>query len=289
MLSTKQELKNVLWIIIGCLIYVIGLNLFLVPIGLYTTGLMGFAQILATVVSQLFDTSNFTGEIYFLLNIPIILLGWFKVGKKFTMRTFLAVILISVFQIIVPNDIELVTDPLLATITSGVFIGTGIGITLKNGSSTGGTDIIALYISLFKGKSFGLYNLLLNIVVILGALLVTQDVTVCILMIVSLYTIGVVIDRIHNSNEKITLFIMTSHADDVTTKLLEETSRGVTILDSRGGLTGRQNNTILVTIDKGQMYQALAAIREADPKAFINIMPVENVVGYFPNNYQNIL
>ncbi len=289
MLSTKQELKNVLWIIIGCLIYVIGLNLFLVPIGLYTTGLMGFAQILATVVSQLFDTSNFTGEIYFLLNIPIILLGWFKVGKKFTMRTFLAVILISVFQIIVPNDIELVTDPLLATITSGVFIGTGIGITLKNGSSTGGTDIIALYISLFKGKSFGLYNLLLNIVVILGALLVTQDVTICILMIVSLYTIGVVIDRIHNSNEKITLFIMTSHADDVTTKLLEETSRGVTILDSRGGLTGRQNNTILVTIDKGQMYQALAAIREADPKAFINIMPVENVVGYFPNNYQNIL
>ncbi len=289
MLSTKQELKNVFWIVIGCLIYVIGLNLFLVPIGLYTTGLMGFAQILATVVSQLFDTSNFTGEIYFLLNIPIILLGWFKVGKKFTMRTFLAVILISVFQILVPNDIELVTDPLLATITSGVFIGTGIGITLKNGSSTGGTDIIALYISLFKGKSFGLYNLLLNIVVILGALLVTQDVTVCILMIVSLYTIGVVIDRIHNSNEKITLFIMTSHADDVTTKLLDETSRGVTILDSRGGLTGRQNNTILVTIDKGQMYQALAAVREADPKAFINIMPVENVVGYFPNNYQNIL
>ncbi len=289
MLSTKQELKNVLWIIIGCLIYVIGLNLFLVPIGLYTTGLMGFAQILATVVSQLFDTSNFTGEIYFLLNIPIILLGWFKVGKKFTMRTFLAVILISVFQIIVPNDIELVTDPLLATITSGVFIGTGIGITLKNGSSTGGTDIIALYISLFKGKSFGLYNLLLNIIVILGALLVTQDVTVCILMIVSLYTIGVVIDRIHNSNEKVTLFIMTSHAEDVTKKLLEETSRGVTILDSRGGLTGRQNNTILVTIDKGQMYQALAAVREADPKAFINIMPVENVVGYFPNNYQNIL
>ncbi len=289
MLSTKQELKNVFWIVLGCLIYVIGLNLFLVPIGLYTTGLMGFAQILATVVSQLFDTSNFTGEIYFLLNIPIILLGWFKVGKKFTMRTFLAVILISVFQILVPNDIELVTDPLLATITSGVFIGTGIGITLKNGSSTGGTDIIALYISLFKGKSFGLYNLLLNIVVILGALVVTQDVTVCILMIVSLYTTGVVIDRIHNSNEKITLFIMTSHADDVTSKLLDETSRGVTILDSRGGMTGRQNNTILVTIDKGQMYQALAAVREADPKAFINIMPVENVVGYFPNNYQNIL
>ncbi len=289
MLTTKQEMKNIFWIITGSLIYVIGLNLFLVPIGLYTTGLMGFAQILATIVQTTLETNNYTAEIYFMLNIPIIILGWYKVGKKFTMRTFLAVILISVFQMIVPNDLQLVDDPLLATITSGVFIGTGIGITLKNGSSTGGTDIVALYISLFKGKSFGLYNLLLNVIVIIGALLVTQDVTVCILMIVSLYTIGVVIDRIHNSNEKVTLFIMSSHAEDVTKKLLEETSRGVTVIDSRGGMTGRRNNTIIVTIDKGQMYQALTAVKEADEQAFINIMPVENVVGFFPNNYQNIL
>lgn len=289
MLTKKQEVKNVLWIIVGCLIYVIGLNLFLVPINLYTTGLMGFAQILATMVEMVFHSKNFTGEIYFLLNIPIITLGWFKVGKKFTLRTFLAVILISVFQIIIPNDITLVTDPLLATITSGVFIGTGIGITLKNGSSTGGTDIIALYISLFKGKSFGLYNLLLNIIVIAGALLVTQDVTICILMIVSLYTIGVVIDRIHNSNEKVTLFIMSSKAEVVTKEIIDKTARGATILDSRGGLTGRENNTIIVTIDKGQMYQALTAVNEADEKAFINVMPVENVVGLFTNNYQNIL
>ncbi len=289
MLTKKQEIQNIIWIAIGCAIFVMGLNLFLVPIGLYTTGLMGFAQLISTIVQTIFDTKDLTAEIYFMLNIPIIILGWFKVGKKFTLRTFWAVFLISLFQLIIPNDVTLIEDPLLATITSGVFIGTGIGITLRSGSSTGGTDIIALYISLTKGKSFGLYNLLLNIVVIVGALLVTRDVTVCVLIIVALYTIGVVIDKVHNSNEKVTLFVMTSHAKEVTDSLLESTSRGVTILDSRGGMTGRQNNTIIVTIDKGQLYQGLNAIQTTDEKAFINIMPVENVVGFFPNNYQNIL
>lgn len=286
---TKDEIQNIFWIILGCLIMVIGVNLFLIPINLFSTGLMGFSQELAALASHLTGVSDQTGIIYFILNIPIIVLGWLKVGKKFTIRTLIAVIFISFFQIIIPSDKVLVADPLLAIITSGLFIGSGIGITLKRGASTGGTDIIVLYISLVKGKSFGVYNLIFNLIVIIGAILITSDLQVAILMLILIYTVGVMIDKIHNSHEKLTLLVMTTKADSVTESLLKGTARGVTVVDSRGGLTKAENNTLITTISKAQLYACLSAIKAADEKAFINILPVENVVGFFPNNYKDIL
>lgn len=286
---TKDEIQNIFWIILGCLIMVIGVNLFLIPINLFSTGLMGFSQELAALASHLTGVSDQTGIIYFILNIPIIVLGWLKVGKKFTIRTLIAVIFISFFQIIIPSDNVLVADPLLAIITSGLFIGSGIGITLKRGASTGGTDIIVLYISLVKGKSFGVYNLIFNLIVIIGAILITSDLQVAILMLILIYTVGVMIDKIHNSHEKLTLLVMTTKADSVTESLLKGTARGVTVVDSRGGLTKAENNTLITTISKAQLYACLSAIKAADEKAFINILPVENVVGFFPNNYKDIL
>ncbi len=286
----KKESKSLLWITIGGLIYVIGLNMFLIPVNLFATGLMGLSQEIATILSYFTGVTDLTGQIYFLLNLPIILLGWLKVGKKFTLRTFWAVAVITAFQIVIPSDQVIVDDTLLAVITSGILIGVGTGLTLKFGSSTGGTDIIALYVSLVKGKSFGLYYLIMNIVVIVGAILVTSDIQVAILMLVLLYTTGTVIDKIHNSHVKLTLFIMTTKADEVTDSLLSgQSSRGVTIVDSKGGLTKQANNTLITTISKGQLYACLSAIKAADEKAFINILPVENVVGFFPNNYKDIL
>ncbi len=285
----KNETKNLLWIAIGGLVYVIGLNMFLIPVNLYSTGLMGLSQEIATVATRFAGVADFTGQIYFLLNIPIIVLGWLKVGKKFTLRTFWAVFVISFFQIIIPSDHVIVADTLLAVITSGILIGLGTGLTLKFGSSTGGTDIIALYISLVKGKSFGVYYLIMNIVVIIGAILVTNDIQIAILMLVLLYTTSTVIDKVHNSHVKLTLVIMTNKAEEVTESLISRSTRGVTVIDSRGGMTKADNNTLMTTISKGQLYASLSAIKEADEKAFINILPVENVVGFFPNNYKDIL
>ncbi len=287
---SRKEINNLAWIAIGSLVMVIGLNLFLIPLELYSTGLMGLSQEVAVMFSRFTGLPDFTGQIYFLLNIPIIILGWLKVGKKFTLRTFWAVILISLFQIIIPSDIIIVSDPLLAVITSGILIGAGIGLSLRSGASTGGTDIIVLYVSLVKGKAFGVYNMLFNLIVIIGAILVTGDLQIAILMLILLYTTGVVIDKIHNSHVKVTLLIMTYKAEEVTSSLLAgSSSRGVTVLESKGGLTKADNNTLVTTISKGQLYACLSAIKSADEKAFINILPVENVVGFFPNNYKDIL
>lgn len=285
----KTEYKNILWITLGSFIFVLGVNLFLTPVGIYTTGMLGLSQEISTLSNLAFNTPDLTSIIFLLLNIPAILLGWFKVGKKFTFRTFYAIILISFYTTIIPNDQILITDDLLSVITSGLFMGAGVGINLKFGSSSGGTDIIALFVSLTKGKGFGIYNIGLNLIVIILAVFLSKDFTMGILMLILIYTVSIVIDKVHNSHEKLTLFIVTNNTQAIKQSLLNNYVRGLTIIDSQGGMSGSKNNTIMFTISKGELYSVIETIKQNDSKAFINIYNVERVVGYFENNYKNIL
>ena len=283
------EIINLVWISIGCFVFALGVNLFLSPANVYTTGLLGLSQEISVILSNIFNTPDITSILYLLLNIPAVLLGWFKVGKKFTLRTFFAIALLSLFTALIPNDKVYITDKLLAIITSGLFMGAGVGITLKHGSSTGGTDIFALFISLFRGKSFGVYNLALNSIVIALAIILNQDVTTGVYMLVSLYVTGIVVDKVHTANDKYTLYIVTSQLDEVRKAMLENVVRGLTIFESEGGKTHFKNNTIMTTIEKGELYSAIDVIKHADEKAFITILKTEKVVGTFENNYLKIL
>ena len=285
----STEIINLIWISIGCLVFVIGINLFLTPAGVYTTGLLGLSQELSTIFNNIFGTPDITSILYLILNIPAILLGWFKVGKKFTLRTFFAVFILSIFTAIIPNQTIYITDTLLAIITAGLLCGVGIGITLKHGSSTGGVDIVALFISLFKGKSFGVYNIALNSIVVFIAIILNNDITTGVFMLVSLYVTGVIVDKVHTTNDKYTLYIVTSHFEEVRETLLTNFIRGLTIFESEGGKTQLKNKTIMTTIEKGELYSAIDIIKNADENAFITILKTEKVVGAFENNYLKIL
>ncbi len=285
----KHESTNIGWIILSSLIYVIGMNVFLIPTNVFSTGTFGFAQELAAIIKHFFGIANTTGIIYLILNILPILLGWFKVGKRFTLRSLFCVISISIFTTIIPSDNVVVTDMLLSIVTSAILVGGGIGLLLRKGSSSGGVDIIALYLSLFKGKSFGLYNLLINSVVIFIAVYMAQDLTTGVYMLVHLYILSLVANKVHNANEKVALFIVTSELELVKTGLHASLFRGLTIFESSGAMSGRKNHTIMSTIEKGEIYQAIEAVKNSDPNAFITIHSVENVVGYFENNYKNLL
>lgn len=288
-MTNKKEIINLLYIALGCFIFAIGINLFLTPAGVFSAGLFGFAQEISAILNSLFGTGDLTSIIYFLLNIPAVLLGWFKVGKKFTLRTFLAIFLISFFTAIIPKDVILVPDTLLAIITAGLFIGLGVGLTLRYGGSTGGTDIIALFFSLVKGKSFGVINIIVNSGVIILAMLLLQDFTTGIYMVIILFVSGVVIDKVHNANDKLTLFIITKNEKTVRETLLANHVRGLTIFDTVGGLSQEKSNTIMIVVSKGEFYSVIDTIKSADEKAFINVFKVDKLLGNFEDRYKEIL
>ncbi len=288
-MKTYLNLKIIISIMLGSLLYVLGINLFLEPLNLYTTGLMGFSQIINTFISTTIEPINITSLIYFMLNLPIIIFGYFKVGKKFIIKTFLTVLIVSIFQKIIPNDILLINDELLSVICSGVVSGMGLGILLQNGTSTGGTDIIALYFSLVKGKSFGKFNVMINVIIVVLATLISQDLKVAVLIIILLYIFGLTTDKIHNANEKSLMIIITSKPKVITEMIVNDVKKGVTVIDSRGGISNQANNTLIVSVWTSQLPLIINHINAIDQKAFINVVGVEKVIGYFPSEYKKIL
>ncbi len=283
------EFKTIAIITIGMLFLSLGTNLFLVSNNLYTTGLLGFSQELATILIYAFKLPDLSSILFWLINVPIIILGWFKVGKRFTIRSFYAVTIVSIFTSIIPTNVILIDDKILSVVTGSILIGLGIGLALRVGGSSGGLDIVALYISIFKGKSFGTYNTLVNILVIVLAILIQHDLTIGVLMFLSLFIISLTIDNIHNNQQKLTLFVVTKHADEIRNILLENFVRGMTIIDSHGGLSLDKNTTLMITIDKGELYRYIDTIKKEDPNAFINVFEVKKLIGTYQDNYIDLL
>ena len=126
---------QVVWIIVGCLIYAVGLNVFIIPMNLYSGGAVGLAQLLSYGAGQIgikeIAGLNLYGIIYLMLNIPILFIAWFKIGKTFFINTILGTVGISLFTSIVPTPATaVIADPVIGIIIGGVVTGAGIGIML---------------------------------------------------------------------------------------------------------------------------------------------------------------
>ena len=147
-MNTKREFwqRNAM-AVIGMLIFSAGINLFIVPANLYNGGVLGISQVLRTVLVRYFHvasgTTDIAGIINMLLNIPLFALAYVFVGKKFFFRTLVCVISQTLFLSLIPIPaIPIVQDSLTASIIGGIFGGTGIGIALQSGGSSGGLDIV---------------------------------------------------------------------------------------------------------------------------------------------------
>ncbi len=285
-INYKKELTNLLATCLGGVILVIGVNLFLKPAGVYATGLFGFAQELSILF---FNNSNYINLIFWLLNLPLIVFGFFKVGKKFLLRTICAVISITISESLINTNTVLIQNQFLSVVFGALLCGLGTGLALSRGGSTGGTDIIATYISIIKGKNFGIVNVLVNSIVVLLAILITKNIEVGVYMLISIYVSGIVIDKIHNYNQKMTLFIVTNHKDNVVNSITNNFMRGVTIIDSMGGYSKKPNNLIMVTVSKKEVNSIVRYIKQADPHCFINIYKVEKLMGSFKDTYVEML
>ena len=281
-----NELINLVLICIGGILLVTGVNLFLKPADVYSTGLFGFSQELSTIF---FGDTNYVNLFFWIINIPLIIFGFFKEGKKFLLRTIFSVISISIAEVFIHTNTPLIEDKLLAVVTGSIIMGIGTGLALSRGGSTGGADIIATYISIIKGKSFGIVNILINSIVIVIAILLTQNLEIGIYMLISIYIGGILIDHIHNYNQKMTLFIVTDHKDDVVSHITSNFLRGVTVLDSTGGYSKKANNVIMITVSKPELENIVACVKDADPNAFVNIYKVQRLLGTFNDNYVEML
>ena len=274
-----DEVKKAVVVIFGALLNAVGLNLFMIPADVYASGFTGIAQLLSSVMKEYTPLYISTGVLLLLLNIPVAILGWRKVGKSFTLYSLLSVAATTVFLSIVPLY-PLSEDILLNAVFGGVIVAIGVGITLKYGSSTGGLDIVAMILSRMKDKPVGTYFFILNgIIIFTAGLLYGWE--KALYTLVTLYASTRVIDAIHTRHEKLTAMIITKEADDLKKAIHAKMVRGITMVPAKGAFTNEQKDMLMIVITRYELYNLEKIIKEVDPKAFTNIIQTTGIFGFF--------
>ncbi|MEJ9229453.1 YitT family protein [Peribacillus butanolivorans] len=275
----RSELRKILIVIVGAFLNAVAMNFFLIPANVYASGFTGVAQLLSRIIGSFAPFNISTGILLLLLNIPVTILAWRKVGKSFTFYSFLSVILMSLFMEIIPIT-RWSPDILLNAVFGGVIAAVGVGITLKFGASTGGMDIIAMLLSRKKDKPVGTYLFLLNgvIIVTAGAVYGPEK---ALYTLVTLYTSTRVVDAIHTRHEKLTAMIITKKSEELKQAIHAKLVRGITRVPAKGAFTNESKEMLLIVITRYELYDLERIIKEVDPHAFTNIIETSGIVGTF--------
>ncbi|WP_042455239.1 YitT family protein [Neobacillus dielmonensis] len=273
------QTKKVAIVIAGALLNAAGMNLFLVPADIYSSGFTGIAQLLSRVLDDYTPIHVSMGLLLLILNIPVAILGWKKVGRSFTIYSFISVALSSLFLELIPVK-PVSEDILLNSVFGGVIVAAGIGITLKWGASTGGLDIIAMVLSRIKDKPIGPYMFILNFAIIItaGFLYGWEK---ALYTLVFLYTSTRVVDAIHTRYAKLTAFIITKKADELKKAIHAKLVRGITMIPAKGAFSNETRDMLMIVITRYELFDLERVIKEVDPNAFTNIMETSNVYGFF--------
>lgn len=273
------EARRVAIVLIGSLLLAVSLNFFLIEANVYASGFTGASQLLASILNDYFNIPLTTGILLFIFNIPVFILGWFKVGKGFTIYSFVSVIFATIFLEVLP-EVVLTNDIILNAVVGGVLGGAGVGVTLRWGASTGGLDIVAMVLARLKDKPVGTYFLLLNGIIIVIAGIVYEPENALYTML-TLYITTKVIDTIHTSHEKVTAMIITQKAEAMQKAIHQQMVRGITIMPVEGAYSRIQKHMLYLVITRYELYDLERIIQKVDPKAFTNIVQTTEVFGAF--------
>lgn len=274
-----MEAKRIIVVIAGSFLTAVSLNFFLIEANVYANGFAGAAQLLSSIFRDFIGVDIGTGIFLLLLNIPVFILGWFKVGKGFTIYSGISVLFSTMFLEFMPV-IALSDDIILNAVFGGVVGGAGVGISLKIGASTGGMDIIAMWLSKLNDQPVGRYFLILNtmIIIIAGVLYEPEN---ALYTLVALYVTTRVIDTIHTRHVKLTAMIITQKAEDMQEAIHRQFIRGITILPAQGAYTKVEKKMLYLVLNRYEMYDLEKIIKEVDPNAFTNVVQTSAIFGHF--------
>ncbi|MFT8361830.1 MAG: YitT family protein [Sporolactobacillus sp.] len=279
-LSFQELIKKLSVSLFSAFLCALSMNLFLIPAHVYSSGINGAAQLIADILYDWGPVHLSISVLVLLLNLPIAWLGWKKVGKSFTFFSFITVLLTAFFLSVLPVY-PLSNDILLNAIFGGIISAVGVGTALKYGISTGGLDIIAIYLTRRnRNSSTGRYFLILNgiIILIAGAVYEWQF---ALYTLISRFVNSYVIDMIHTKYQKLTVITITDKKDELVQAIQNEFDRGMTLIPSYGGFTGDKHYSIMIVISHYELYRMEQLIKQIDPHAFTNILETNKIIGCF--------
>ncbi|MDQ0222580.1 YitT family protein [Streptococcus moroccensis] len=279
-ISREKYAERLTGSVIYGLLSAIAVKVFYVPSGVYSSGVTGLAQILSTVSERLFGVYIPISLGFYAINIPLLILAWYKIGHKFTIFTFLTVTFSAFFIQLVP-EITLTDEPLMNAIFGAIFLGTGIGYALKNNVSSGGLDIISILVRKRTGKNVGAISTAVNIgIMLMAGLLFGWE--YALYSMVAVFVAGRVMDAIYVKQKKMQAMIVTNKPERVTARIHHKLHRGVTIINEAEGAYNHEKKTVLITIiTQAEFNEFKYQMKKADPMAFISVAENVQIIGRF--------
>ena len=258
----------------GVFLYSLAVNLFIVPNNLYTGGVLGLAQILRTAIISVFNINasfDISSIIYYIINIPLLLIGYRKISKTFIVRTIFTVTLNSLFLFIIPIPaVPLINDLLANTLIGGIVCGIGIGMILSTGSSSGGTDIVGILINKKKDKiTVGNVGLIFNFI-IYGICGFSYGIEIMFYSIIYSAFETILLDKTHTQNIKSEAFIFTKQDPEKIIHFINyELKRGATYWEAIGGYTNTKTYIVYTVLSKYERMRLGRHMKEFDENAFL--------------------
>ena len=281
--SVKSGVTNFTICVIASLIYCLGVNFFILPGGLYSGGFTGIAQLLSLLsVGTPLEPYNIRGVLYFLMNIPIVILGWRILGGKPMIKAGFTIILESALMSLLPIPKEpIISDALTNTIVGGFFEGIGSGLLYIGFGSSGGTDIIGIVMSQkFRSLTVGKVSLAVNIVVYAVCAIVFNP-EVAVYSIIAAFVCSLIIDKIHLQNRAVTVNIFTNKEQEIGDWIRDNINRSATIFTGTGVYSGAERKLLISVMSEYEYHRLRHALPDLDPLAFVNVYPSAAVLGDF--------
>ncbi len=270
----KSLAVNLGLIMTGSVIFVLGVNAVLVPQKLLSGGVVGVAVIL----HYLYPSVD-VGHFYLLSNIPLMILGWFSISRRFMGYTLFGMVFFSMAASWIKVPAVTLSDPLLAAVLAGVWCGVGGGIMLRSLGSAGGLDILAIYLNTRWGIRVGVTYMAAN-VMILGVGGFFFGLERALFSVVYVYASSRVVDAVLvGFNRRKMVLIITSQVQEVADFILNSIRRGVTFLKGTGGYSGEDREVILTIITLTELPKLKEAVFRLDPNAFVIINDTLEVLG----------
>ncbi len=279
------EGKRTLGGIVGAFLYVAGINLFVVSAGLYSGGIMGICQVIRTLLMEYlhmdFGGVDIAGFIYYLINIPIFVIAYMKLGKKFFVKTVITVTVATIFFSVIP-PLVIVEDVMAACMVGGIVSGAGVGIILRMGSSGGGMDVIGVLLAKWKRDfSVGKITLFVNLA-LYAACFFLFDVEIVVYSVIYAAVFSVAMDKVHTQNINVEVNIISKVDTALLEKeVFEELGRGITKWTTLGAYTQEQSQILYITLSKYEVTRLKSIIHKYDPNAFMVVNEGVRVDGNF--------
>lgn len=299
---TQHLIKNSFWgtfkeyglITLGLLAYALGWTIFLLPNNLVGGGVSGFAAIIY------YATGIPLGYTYLVVNVVLLLIAIKILGTGFGGKTIYAIIMtgicLNVFPGLVPsefiNEFAVSNGKLICTVLGGIIAGVGIGISISQGGSTGGTDIIALLWCKFRNGSPGRVILIIDVLIILSSIMIpsytesgellpfSEKLAVVVYGLIQVTVSGYAVDLyLSGSKQSVQAFIFTKKYEEMADAIAFDMKRGVTVIPAKGWFSKDDVNVVMVVTRKSDLNLLLRYVKTIDSEAFLSVSSAMGVYG----------